>query len=90
LLFLSFHFQEHKGIPMMMLEDGLLGALALGGGGWEDGWRTLCLDTVAVCLDDSNDMIGSSREEGDGLMDGYRVGLDTVAGLNSVGLDLIG
>jgi hypothetical protein len=33
LLFPSFAFQEHKGIPLMMLKDGLLGALGLGGGG---------------------------------------------------------
>jgi hypothetical protein len=93
LLFPSFPFQEHKRIPLMMLEDGLLGALCLGGGGWEDGWRTICLDTVAGGLDgDCIDTVGSSREERDGLVDGTgiaTVGLDTVAGLDSIGLDSI-
>jgi hypothetical protein len=77
----------------MMLEDGLLGALCLGGGGWEDGWRTICLDTVAGGLDgDCIDTVGSSREERDGLVDGTgiaTVGLDAVAGLDSIGLDSI-
>jgi hypothetical protein len=73
-----------------------LGALGLGGGGWEDGWRTICLDTVAGGLDDdSRDTVGSSREEGDGLVDGTgllldMVGLDTVPGLDLVGLDTVG
>jgi hypothetical protein len=74
----------------MMLEDGLLGALCLGGGGWEDGWRTICLDTVAGGLDgDCIDTVGSSREERDGLVDGTgiaTVGLDAVAGLDSIRL----
>ncbi len=55
----------------MMLEEGLLGALCLGGGGWEDRWRTICLDMVAGGFDgDCIDTVGSSREEGAGLVDG--------------------
>jgi hypothetical protein len=69
-LFLSFPFQEHKGV--MMLEDGLLGALG-GLNRLVGQWRTICLvdsrtspgDTVGldtICLagglDRSTDMVG--------------------------------
>jgi hypothetical protein len=84
-LFLSFPFQEHKGV--MTLEDVLLGAL----GGLDrlvGQWRTICLmdsrrspgDTVGldtICLDRSPDTAGLDRSTG-------------MVGFDLVGFDVVG